>query len=279
MSDSNYVTCVQFNPVDESYFISQSIDGKVWIWSIGSSKVVDWTDIREIITAVTYNPDRKGGIIGSMTVCCRFFSLSGFFEELDALEADMGLEITGEGCLHISNLITIPKSSSFLQLQADMLVELTIREVFLKKPFKPPSTDGYSNQNEQLVRRLWARKRFVPWGLSRPALLPITNRVTAPVSMEEEVPEESTSLPPEIEPLILWQSEKSGDGDNNSIPIEVDHILVKFLRPHQRIDVFNRVLDVYQCSYFTSHVLKIGQGKKKALRLTKMDLLATGSLS
>lgn len=81
---SNYVTCVQFNPVDESYFISGSIDGKVRIWSIGSSQVVDWTDIREIITAVTYNPDGKGGIIGSMTGCCRFFSLSDNHFQLEA---------------------------------------------------------------------------------------------------------------------------------------------------------------------------------------------------
>lgn len=81
---SNYVTCVQFNPVDESYFISGSIDGKVRIWSIGSSQVVDWTDVREIITAVTYNPDGKGGIIGSMTGCCRFFSLSDNHFQLEA---------------------------------------------------------------------------------------------------------------------------------------------------------------------------------------------------
>lgn len=114
------------------------------------------------------------------------------------------------------------------------VLSVSEREAVLKKPFKPPSADGYSNQNEQLVRRLWARKRFVPWGSNRPALLPITNRVNAPVSVEEEVPEESTSLSPEIEPLILWQPEKSEDGDSNSIPIEVDHILVKFLRPHQR---------------------------------------------
>ncbi|XP_023740775.1 uncharacterized protein LOC111888875 [Lactuca sativa] len=81
---SNYVTCVQFNPVDESHFISGSIDGKVRIWSIGSSQVVDWTDIREIITAVTYNPDGKGGIIGSMTGCCRLFTLSDNHFQLEA---------------------------------------------------------------------------------------------------------------------------------------------------------------------------------------------------
>ncbi|CAH1426001.1 unnamed protein product [Lactuca virosa] len=114
------------------------------------------------------------------------------------------------------------------------VLSVTEREAVLKKPFKPPSTDGYSNQNEQLNRRLWARKRFVPWGSNRPALVLITNRLNPLVSVEEEVPEEITKLPPDIEPLILWQSEKSEDGDNNSISIEVDHMLVKFLRPHQR---------------------------------------------
>ncbi|KAI3525411.1 hypothetical protein L1887_04185 [Cichorium endivia] len=114
------------------------------------------------------------------------------------------------------------------------VLSVTEREAVLKKPFKPPSADGYSNQNEQLNRRLWARKRFVPWGSNRPALVPITNRLNLPVSVEEEVPEENTKLPPDIEPLILWQPEKYEDGDNNSIPIEVDHMLVKFLRPHQR---------------------------------------------
>ncbi|KAF5757912.1 putative DNA helicase chromatin remodeling SNF2 family [Helianthus annuus] len=108
------------------------------------------------------------------------------------------------------------------------------REAVLKKPFKPPCADGYSNQNEQLIRRLCARKRFVPWGSNRPALIPITNRLNAHVSVEAEVPEEVTKLPPDIEPLILWQPENLEDGDCSLIPIEVDHILVKFLRPHQR---------------------------------------------
>ncbi|KAI3777664.1 hypothetical protein L1987_47465 [Smallanthus sonchifolius] len=114
------------------------------------------------------------------------------------------------------------------------VLSVTEREAVLKRPFKPPSADGYSNQNEQLLRRLCARKRFVPWGSNRPALIPITNRLNVHVSVEEEVTEEVTKLPPDIEPLILWQPEITEDGDGNLIPIEVDRILVKFLRPHQR---------------------------------------------
>uniref|UniRef100_A0A6P4A1F3 2-deoxy-glucose resistant protein 2-like n=1 Tax=Ziziphus jujuba TaxID=326968 RepID=A0A6P4A1F3_ZIZJJ len=83
-SHSNYVTCVQFNPMDDNYFISGSIDGKVRIWGIPSCKVVDWTDIREIVTAVCYRPDGEGGIIGSLTGNCRFFYVDDNHLQLDA---------------------------------------------------------------------------------------------------------------------------------------------------------------------------------------------------
>jgi len=51
------VTCVQFNPVDDTHFISGSIDGKVRIWGISENHVVDWADVRDIITALCYRPD------------------------------------------------------------------------------------------------------------------------------------------------------------------------------------------------------------------------------
>lgn len=51
------VTCIQFNPVDENYFISGSIDGKVRIWGVSEKRVVDWADVRDVITAICYQPD------------------------------------------------------------------------------------------------------------------------------------------------------------------------------------------------------------------------------
>lgn len=53
------MTCVQFNPVDDDYFISGSIDGKVRIWVIPGCQVVDWIDVTDIVTAVCYRPDGK----------------------------------------------------------------------------------------------------------------------------------------------------------------------------------------------------------------------------
>ncbi|XP_011024872.1 PREDICTED: WD repeat-containing protein 44-like isoform X3 [Populus euphratica] len=83
---SNYVTCVQFNPVDDNHFMSGSIDGKVRIWAVNSCQVVDWTDIKDIVTAVCYRPDGQGGIVGSLTGICRFYNMSGSdsYLQLDA---------------------------------------------------------------------------------------------------------------------------------------------------------------------------------------------------
>uniref|UniRef100_A0A1J3K0Q7 WD repeat-containing protein 44 n=1 Tax=Noccaea caerulescens TaxID=107243 RepID=A0A1J3K0Q7_NOCCA len=83
-SHNSYVTSVQFNPVNENYFMSGSIDGKVRIWNISGCNVVDWADLKDIISAVCYRPDGQGGVIGSLTGSCRFFSMSGEYLELDS---------------------------------------------------------------------------------------------------------------------------------------------------------------------------------------------------
>lgn len=75
-SHNNYVSSVEFNPVNDNYFISGSIDGKVRIWAIPGCQVVDWTDVREIVTAVCYSPDGKGGIVGSTSGNCYFYDAS-----------------------------------------------------------------------------------------------------------------------------------------------------------------------------------------------------------
>ncbi|XP_073308403.1 protein CHROMATIN REMODELING 25-like isoform X3 [Primulina huaijiensis] len=106
-------------------------------------------------------------------------------------------------------------------------------EASSRMPFKPPSSTGYSD-NKELTRKLLARKRFVPWGSTRPVLINITNKFHIPITIEKEDLEESTSLPPGIEPLVLWQPDICKDGDSDLVSIMVDHMLVKYLRPHQR---------------------------------------------
>lgn len=49
--------CLDFNPVDDKYFISGSLDNKIRIWNIPEHRVIDWTDMREMVTACTYTGD------------------------------------------------------------------------------------------------------------------------------------------------------------------------------------------------------------------------------
>ncbi|MCI24924.1 WD repeat-containing protein 44-like, partial [Trifolium medium] len=76
--------CIQFNPVDENYFISGSIDGKVRIWGIREERVIDWADIRDVISAISYQQDGKGFVVGSVTGTCRFYVASGKYFKLEA---------------------------------------------------------------------------------------------------------------------------------------------------------------------------------------------------
>ncbi|CAH8387272.1 unnamed protein product [Eruca vesicaria subsp. sativa] len=70
---NDYVTCIQFNPVDENYFISGSLDAKIRIWSIQNRQVVDWSDLHEMVTAACYTPDGQGAFIGSNKGICRAY--------------------------------------------------------------------------------------------------------------------------------------------------------------------------------------------------------------
>ncbi|XP_019168633.1 PREDICTED: uncharacterized WD repeat-containing protein C18H10.05-like [Ipomoea nil] len=76
-SHNNYVTCIEFNPVDNNYFVSGSVDGKVRLWEVHRQRVIDWTDVKEIVTAVCYSPDGKGGVVGFMDGSCRFYDVVG----------------------------------------------------------------------------------------------------------------------------------------------------------------------------------------------------------
>ncbi|KAJ7965311.1 WD repeat-containing protein 44 [Quillaja saponaria] len=113
-SHNNYVTCVQFNPVNDNYFISGSIDGKVRIWAIPECQVVDWTDIREIVTAVCYRPDGQGGIVGSMTGNCRLFNVS---ENHLHLDAQLCLHSKKKSpCKRITGFQFLPQDSSIVMV-------------------------------------------------------------------------------------------------------------------------------------------------------------------
>ncbi|XP_039172560.1 protein CHROMATIN REMODELING 25 [Eucalyptus grandis] len=143
----------------------------------------------------------------------------------------------GDECRKSKNIDALVRGNLIVKRQALLPRVLSVTEgaAVCRKPFKPPCTDGYGDRNGQLHRRLSARKRFVPWGSSSPALMEVTNRLNwLPSAAEKDVEDEKVELPPGVEPLVLWQSEDSEVASGNAVLIEVDPLLVRFLRPHQR---------------------------------------------
>ncbi|GMH02698.1 hypothetical protein Nepgr_004537 [Nepenthes gracilis] len=138
-----------------------------------------------------------------------------------------------------------------------------------RNPFKPPCSKGYDDHNEKLLHRLLARKRFVPWSSSRPALFAITNNFSPSKTIKEDYQEEDESLPPGVEPLVLWQPDESKDGAGIIAPIVVEPLLVRFLRPHQREGVqfmFECVSGLHSAANIFGCILADDMGLGKTLQ-------------
>nr|GEU96313.1 hypothetical protein [Tanacetum cinerariifolium] len=58
-------------------FTHTNYDGKVRIWDVHSCQVIDWIDLGDIVTAVCYNPDGKGSIVGTLDGKCSFYDIIG----------------------------------------------------------------------------------------------------------------------------------------------------------------------------------------------------------
>ena len=102
-SHTDFVTSIQFHPIDDKYFLSGSLDEKVRLWSIPEQTVVDWVNIHEMVTAVCFAPDGKKAVIGSYKGKCRFYSVEGHqFEYITQMDVkntrgknSRGKKITG----------------------------------------------------------------------------------------------------------------------------------------------------------------------------------------
>eukprot|EP00850_Spirogloea_muscicola_P004768 SM000021S06401 [mRNA] locus=s21:40363:45979:+ [translate_table: standard] len=104
---STTLTCIDFDPMDDKYFLSGSLDQKLRIWSVPQSRVIEWADAREMITAGTYTHDGQRAVIGSYRGTGRFYRTEGHKLRLEG-QVDVrstrgrnavGKKITGIHCL------------------------------------------------------------------------------------------------------------------------------------------------------------------------------------
>ncbi|KAF9591892.1 hypothetical protein IFM89_009500 [Coptis chinensis] len=74
------------------------------IWDVPGCRVVDWTDVKEIVTALCYRPDGKGAIVGSVGGNCRFYNVT---------TVSLGISLSHFNILRISLAWAIKAQSSF----------------------------------------------------------------------------------------------------------------------------------------------------------------------
>ncbi|XP_052178371.1 uncharacterized protein LOC127792078 [Diospyros lotus] len=154
-SHSDYVTCIQFNPVDDRYFISGSLDAKVRIWSIPDRQVVDWNDLHEMVTAACYTPDGQGALVGSYKGSCRFYNTS---ENKLQQKGQINLQNKKKKSHHkkITGFQFAPGSSSEVLITSSDSRIRVVDGVDLVHKFK-----GFRNTNSQISASLTANGKYV----------------------------------------------------------------------------------------------------------------------
>jgi WD40 repeat protein len=86
-SHQDFVTAIDFHPINDKYFLSGSLDGKLRFWNIPDHRVADWVDIGEMVTAATFTSDGSCAVAGSYKGKCHFYSMDGVrFDYLTQLD-------------------------------------------------------------------------------------------------------------------------------------------------------------------------------------------------
>lgn len=74
---SDFVPSIQFHPRDDRFFLAGSLDQKLRLWSIPDKSVAYWTQVPDMITSVSFTPDGKTCIAGTLGGLCVFYDTEG----------------------------------------------------------------------------------------------------------------------------------------------------------------------------------------------------------
>ncbi|XP_078447853.1 uncharacterized protein LOC144716571 [Wolffia australiana] len=156
-SHGNYVTCVQFDPKDEGFFVSSSIDGKIRVWEISSRHVVKWVDVREIVTAVCFNPTCEEIVVGTISGRCLFYDSSGRRLQLVSVVPNQGKK--KPGCNRITSFQFCPTDAQKLLVSsADSQVRILEEHTVVSK------FQGIRNSGSQIAASYTSDGRYVVSG-------------------------------------------------------------------------------------------------------------------
>ncbi|KAF2659703.1 WD40 repeat-like protein [Lophiostoma macrostomum CBS 122681] len=74
---TDFVPSIQFHPRDDRFFLAGSLDTKLRLWSIPDKSVAFWNQLPDMITAVSFTPDGKTCIAGTLGGHCMFYETEG----------------------------------------------------------------------------------------------------------------------------------------------------------------------------------------------------------
>ncbi|KAF2111552.1 WD40-repeat-containing domain protein [Lophiotrema nucula] len=74
---TDFVPSIQFHPRDDRFFLAGSLDTKLRLWSIPDKSVAFWNQLPDMITAVSFTPDGKTCIAGTLSGLCMFYETEG----------------------------------------------------------------------------------------------------------------------------------------------------------------------------------------------------------
>ncbi|CAL5070816.1 unnamed protein product [Urochloa decumbens] len=154
-SHTDYVTCIQFNPVDDNFFISGSLDEKVRIWNVRDRKIEDWNDLHEMVTAACYSPDGQVALVGSHKGSCHIFDTSEKKLQYKS-QIDLRIRKKKSGQKKITGFQFAPGSSSeVLITSADSRIRVVNGDEFVHK-FK-----GFRNTSSQISASVAPNGKYV----------------------------------------------------------------------------------------------------------------------
>ncbi|PWZ28628.1 WD repeat-containing protein 44 [Zea mays] len=164
-SHTDYVTCIQFNPVDDRYFISGSLDEKVRIWSIPKREIVDWVDLHEMVTAACYTPDGKGALIGSHKGSCHcmiHLFVPGDSSMVIITSADSRIRVLdGFELVHRLKLVPVDRSNGHIVcFPVHVTLCLLLRKGIIAQVFVFYSA-GFRNTSSQISACLAGNGRYI----------------------------------------------------------------------------------------------------------------------
>ncbi|GJN94192.1 hypothetical protein Rhopal_007266-T1 [Rhodotorula paludigena] len=106
----DFVTSIAFHPKDDRFFLSGSLDCKLRLWNIPEKRVHIWTELPELITAVSFTRDGKLAIAGTFAGAVMFFEVETFrYHAQFAAKSSRGKNSKGK---KVTSLTPFPLPSS-----------------------------------------------------------------------------------------------------------------------------------------------------------------------